>query len=203
MSSTEPSSEVPIACIWKRTASWRSRRRWISAITSPPLAPSRPTVITVISAVAIGSALHAPGLVAMRSKYLAPASRRGTLTAVERDADRGYFPRGESVLRRVHGAKVVGFIYGQRALLLQATQPLAFTGLIANTDGLRAPFARLARTAKTMERIWFGTRAEADAITDRVRRVHSRVSGEISYDAGQIGRASCREGGWVVERGWH
>jgi len=103
---------------------------------------------------------------------------------VVRDTDPGYFPRGESVLRRVHGAKVVGFIYGQRALLLQATQPLAFTGLIANTDGLRAPFARLARTAKTMERIWFGTRAEADQITARVRRAHSRVSGSIDRDAG-------------------
>ena len=103
---------------------------------------------------------------------------------MERDADPGYFPRGESALRRVHGAKVVGFIYGQRALLLQATQPLAFTGLIANTDGLQAPFARLARTAKTMERIWFGSRAEADAITSRVRRAHSRVSGSIEYDAG-------------------
>jgi uncharacterized protein (DUF2236 family) len=103
---------------------------------------------------------------------------------VERDADHGYFPRGESVLRRVHGAKVVGFIYGQRALLLQATHPLAFTGLIANTDGLRAPFARLARTAKTMERIWFGSCAEADAITARVRRAHSRVSGTIDRDAG-------------------
>lgn len=103
---------------------------------------------------------------------------------MERDADHGYFPRGESVLRRVHGAKVVGFIYGQRALLLQATHPLAFTGLIANTDGLRAPFARLARTAKTMERIWFGTCAEADEITARVRRAHSRVSGSIERDAG-------------------
>src|SRR3712207_3213185 len=60
MSSTEPSSEVPIACISKRTASCWSRRRWISAITSPPLAPSRPTVITVISAVAIAAALQAP-----------------------------------------------------------------------------------------------------------------------------------------------
>jgi uncharacterized protein (DUF2236 family) len=103
---------------------------------------------------------------------------------VLRDRDPGYFPRGDSVLRRVHGAKVVGFIYGQRALLLQATHPLAFTGLIANTDGLEAPFGRLARTAKTMERVFFGTREEADRLTARVRRAHSRVSGSIDRPAG-------------------
>ncbi|NLT05968.1 MAG: DUF2236 domain-containing protein, partial [Solirubrobacterales bacterium] len=61
-----------------------------------------------------------------------------------RPGDEGYFPRGESVLRRVHGAKPVGLLYGQRALLMQATHPLAFAGLIANTAGLEAPFQRLA-----------------------------------------------------------
>ena len=100
--------------------------------------------------------------------------------------DRGYFPRGESVLRRVHGARIVGLVYGQRALLLQATDPLAFTGLIANTDGLEAPFRRLARTAKTMERVYFGSRADADEVTARVRRAHSRVSGTIGAPAGPV-----------------
>jgi len=98
--------------------------------------------------------------------------------------DPGYFPRGESVLRRVHGARIVGFVYGQRALLMQATNPLAFTGLVANSDGLDAPFKRLTRTAKTMERVYFGTRDEADCITARVRRAHSRVAGQIDAPAG-------------------
>jgi uncharacterized protein (DUF2236 family) len=97
----------------------------------------------------------------------------------------GYFPRGQSVLRRVHGARIVGVLYGQRALLLQATHPLAFTGLTANTQGLEAPFARLAHTAKTMERIFFGTRAEADRETARVRDLHERVRGHIDEPAGR------------------
>ncbi len=98
--------------------------------------------------------------------------------------DDGYFPRGESVLRRVHGTKAVGVLYGQRALLIQATHPLAFAGLMANTTGLEAPFRRLARTAKTMEQVFFGSRAETDAVTARVRAMHERVSGQLDAPAG-------------------
>lgn len=96
----------------------------------------------------------------------------------------GYFPRGESVLRRVHGERVVGRLYGQRALLLQACHPLAFAGLTANTDGHAAPFRRLAHTAKTMETVFFGTRTEADRQTARVRAMHARVRGSIDDPAG-------------------
>jgi uncharacterized protein (DUF2236 family) len=96
----------------------------------------------------------------------------------------GYFPRGRSVLRRVHGERVVGRLYGQRALLLQACHPLAFAGLTANTHGHDAPFRRLVHTAKTMETVFFGTRAEADRQTARVRAMHARVRGSIEEPAG-------------------
>jgi uncharacterized protein (DUF2236 family) len=99
-------------------------------------------------------------------------------------ADQGYFPRGRSVLRRVHGERAVGVVYGQRALLMQATDPLAFAGLTANTTGLEAPFRRLARTAKTMETVFFGTRAQADRETARVRKLHATVKGAIEEPAG-------------------
>ncbi len=99
--------------------------------------------------------------------------------------DDGYFPRGESVLRRVHGARIVGFTYGQRALLGQATDPLAFTGLMANTQGLDAPFKRLARTAEMMERVYFGDRAGADRTTAVVRRMHAGVRGQLTEPAGR------------------
>jgi uncharacterized protein (DUF2236 family) len=96
----------------------------------------------------------------------------------------GYFPRGRSVLRRVHGERVVGRLYGQRALLLQACHPLAFAGLTANTHGHDAPFRRLVHTAKTMETVFFGTRAGADRETARVRAMHARVRGAIDEPAG-------------------
>jgi uncharacterized protein (DUF2236 family) len=98
--------------------------------------------------------------------------------------DGGHFPRGSSVLRRVHGERIVGILYGQRALLLQATDPLAFAGLTANTTGLEAPFRRLAHTATTMETIFFGTREEADWELTRIRGLHSKVRGRIAEPAG-------------------
>jgi uncharacterized protein (DUF2236 family) len=104
---------------------------------------------------------------------------------VPRSAEEGYFPRRVSVLRRVHGARIVGFTYGQRALLGQATHPLAFAGLMANTEGLDAPFGRLAHTAEMMERVFFGSRAEAEGTTAVVRAMHSRVRGRLKEPAGR------------------
>src|SRR4051794_41778431 len=71
--------------------------------------------------------------------------------------DVGYFPAGESILRRVHEERAVGLLYGQRALLMQATHPVAFTGLVGETGGLDAPFKRLARTAQIMGAVYFGS----------------------------------------------
>jgi uncharacterized protein (DUF2236 family) len=99
-------------------------------------------------------------------------------------ADRGYFPAGESVLRRVHEERAVGLLYGQRALLMQATHPVAFTGLVGETAGLTAPFKRLARTAQIMEVVFFGSRDEADRVTARVRRMHAHVKGTTDRAAG-------------------
>jgi len=90
-------------------------------------------------------------------------------------ADPGYFPAGRSVLRRVHEERIVGVLYGQRALLMQAMHPVAFEGLIGDTKGLDAPFRRLVRTATTMERIYFGSRAQADRVGAAVTRMHERV----------------------------
>src|SRR5687767_2428774 len=53
MSSVDPSSDVPIACIRNRTRSCCRRRRWISAMYSDALASGRPSASTVKSAVAI------------------------------------------------------------------------------------------------------------------------------------------------------
>jgi uncharacterized protein (DUF2236 family) len=89
----------------------------------------------------------------------------------------------DSMLRRVHREYVVAFS-GPRALLMQATHPVAFAGFFAHTGALDEPYERLSRTAKVMDTIAFGPKAEADRMTRRVRAMHRRVRGELSEPQG-------------------
>jgi uncharacterized protein (DUF2236 family) len=98
-------------------------------------------------------------------------------------SDQGYFPRG-TVLRRVHEQRSVGLLYGQRALLIGALHPVNFTGTFLSSRSLDEPWQRLARTGKAFETIFFGTKAEADEVLERVARLHTRVNGEMPEAAG-------------------
>ncbi len=95
-----------------------------------------------------------------------------------------YFPPGRSMARRVHGERPVGLLYGQRALLIGALEPLTYTGTIASTTSGEWPFTRLARTAKIQETVFLGTRAEADQALVAVHRLHERVKGSLPEAAG-------------------
>jgi uncharacterized protein (DUF2236 family) len=95
-----------------------------------------------------------------------------------------YFPPGESMARRVHGERAVGLLYGQRALLIGALEPLTYTGTMLSTKAGEWPFKRLVRTAKAQEAIFLGTKEEADRILARVRNQHDRVAGTLSEAAG-------------------
>jgi uncharacterized protein (DUF2236 family) len=88
-----------------------------------------------------------------------------------------------SVIRRVMGERVVAFS-GARSLLMQAAHPLAVAGLLAHSDSLEEPYERLARTAQVMNAITFGSRAEADRLTARVRAMHRRVRGALPETVG-------------------
>lgn len=98
--------------------------------------------------------------------------------------DEGYFPAGRSVLRRVHSERSVGLMYGQRALMIGALNPLNFVGTYEHTAAKLKPFQRLARTGEAFETIFFGTRVEADRVLGRVARLHKPVEGELTEDAG-------------------
>jgi len=95
-----------------------------------------------------------------------------------------YFPPGRSVARRVPGERSVGLLYGQRALLIGALEPLTYTGTMLSTTSGDRPFERLARTAKIQETILLGTRAEADKALAMVWRLHERVNGTLSEAVG-------------------
>ena len=98
--------------------------------------------------------------------------------------DDGYFPRDRSVLRRVHEERAVGLLYGQRALLIGALQPLNYLGTVMHDHGNRHPFERLAQTGRIFETVFFGSRAEADRGLRHTAAVHTRVRGEIPDAAG-------------------
>ncbi|HEU4462775.1 MAG TPA: oxygenase MpaB family protein [Solirubrobacterales bacterium] len=86
--------------------------------------------------------------------------------------------------RRVHGERSVGLLYGQRALLIGALEPLTYTGTMASTNAGDFPFTRLARTAKIQETVFLGTKAEADRALAAVHRLHERIEGELPEAAG-------------------
>jgi uncharacterized protein (DUF2236 family) len=85
----------------------------------------------------------------------------------------------------VHRETVVG-LSGPRALLMQATHPVAFAGFFAHTGALDEPYDRLARTAQVMNTIAWGTREEADRATARVRAMHRRVRGALAERSGRF-----------------
>jgi uncharacterized protein (DUF2236 family) len=96
----------------------------------------------------------------------------------------GYFPAGTSILRRVHSERAVGLLYGQRALMLGALNPLAFIGTTQRSKAQRSPWKRLTHTAEMFEAVFFGDRAEADKALAFTARLHDRVTGEIPEGAG-------------------
>jgi uncharacterized protein (DUF2236 family) len=100
------------------------------------------------------------------------------------EADQGYFPRGRSMLRRVHEQRIVGLLYGQRGLMVGAVDPVVTVGTFMSSAGAAMPFDRLVRTARVFEAIFFGTRAEADRELARVHRLHRRTTGSLKQDAG-------------------
>jgi uncharacterized protein (DUF2236 family) len=96
----------------------------------------------------------------------------------------GYFTDA-SPLRAVVGHRVTA-LSGPRALLVMAAHPVAFQGFFAHTGALDDPYARLQRTAQVMDAVAFGTRANADRLTRRVRAMHRRVRGELDEPAGRF-----------------
>ena len=96
----------------------------------------------------------------------------------------GYFT-DDSMIRRVQREQVVA-LTGPRALLMQAAHPVAFTGFFLSTGALEDPYKRLRRTAAVLDTITYGTRADADRATARVRAVHRRVRGTLPEPAGRF-----------------
>lgn len=88
------------------------------------------------------------------------------------------------MLRRVQGERLVGLMYGQRALLLGALDARNYVGTAVHSRYRDRPFKRLSATAKMFETVFFGTRSEADRVLAAVHRMHAGVEGELPDDGG-------------------
>jgi uncharacterized protein (DUF2236 family) len=102
----------------------------------------------------------------------------------EPSADHYYFPPGRSMARRVHGERAVGLLYGQRALLIGALEPLTYTATMLSTRSGDHPFERLARTAKIQETVFLGGKDETDEVLAGVHRLHETIEGQLPDAAG-------------------
>jgi uncharacterized protein (DUF2236 family) len=105
-----------------------------------------------------------------------------TVTSISSPRRDSYFG-SRSMIRQVMGERALA-LSGSRALLMQAAHPLAVGGLLAHSDSLDAPYERLARTAQVLDTITFGSRADADRLTARVRAMHRRVRGHLPEAVG-------------------
>ena len=94
----------------------------------------------------------------------------------------GYFT-DDSMLRVIHRERAVA-LSGPRALLMQAAHPLAVAGLLAHYEALDEPYERLARTARVLSTIGYGSKPDADRVAAHVRAMHRRVRGAIKEPVG-------------------
>ncbi len=95
----------------------------------------------------------------------------------------GYFsPDGTA--RRV-SRELALMLGGGRALLLQVAHPLVAAGVAQHSGYRENPWKRLEGTMNAVWAIVFGTRAQADRATRRVRAMHGKVHGRIPAAMGR------------------
>src|SRR3712207_3376656 len=88
--------------------------------------------------------------------------------------DAGLFGPG-SVTWKLHREPIL-LLGGLRSLYLQALNPRAVAG-VAQNSGYRAdPWGRLMRTSAYVGTVVYGTTAQAEEASSRLRRLHSRMT---------------------------
>jgi uncharacterized protein (DUF2236 family) len=117
-----------------------------------------------------------------------PLGRASWITEVDEGDDEGYFGP-ESPTWVVHG-DMPTLVAGIRALLMQTLHPGAMAGVHDWSRYRTDAAGRLAGTIRWIVAVTFGSRAQADRESARVRRFHDRVTGsyldgesEVAYSA--------------------
>jgi uncharacterized protein (DUF2236 family) len=95
----------------------------------------------------------------------------------------GYFPKSSMVVR-VMSKRAVSLTYGQRALVVGATDPVLYLGTAQHTSHRETPWTRLSLTARLFEDVFLGDRATADRALAFTARKHASVVGTTAVDGG-------------------
>ncbi|UVE17053.1 oxygenase MpaB family protein [Pseudomonas sp. LS44] len=86
----------------------------------------------------------------------------------------------DSASWQVHGDFSSMLIGGVSALLLQMLHPLALAGVWDHSNFREDMLGRLRRTGQFISTTTYGSRADAQKLIDRVRRIHDEVSGTLA-----------------------
>ncbi|TDH64494.1 DUF2236 domain-containing protein [Dankookia rubra] len=84
-----------------------------------------------------------------------------------------------SVAWRVHGDVASMMVGGIAGLMLQMLYPAVLAGVWDHSQFRNDLAGRLRRTARFIALTTYGSRAEAEAVIDRVRRIHGHVRGTL------------------------
>ncbi len=97
---------------------------------------------------------------------------------VTRRADGLFGPA--SIAWRVHGDVASMMVGGVAGLLLQMLHPAVLAGVWDHSNFRADMHGRLRRTARFIALTTYGSREEAEAVMDRVRRIHGHVRGTLA-----------------------
>ncbi|VVD99385.1 histidine kinase [Pandoraea horticolens] len=138
--------------------------------TPPPATPLRPAgPVTGVS----GHVRHA---IAMRLVSLTSGPGAPRLNYDTPAGDPGLFGP-DAACWHVHGDFTSMMIGGISALLMQSLHPLAMAGVWDHSTFRQDVIGRLRRTATFIGGTTFGNTADAEALLERVRRIHLKVTG--------------------------
>lgn len=138
--------------------------------TPPPATPLRPAgPIVGVS----GRVRHA---IAMRLVSLTSGPGAPRLNYDTPAGDPGLFGP-DAACWHVHGDFTSMMIGGVSALLMQSLHPLAMAGVWDHSTFRQDVIGRLRRTATFIGGTTFGNTADAEALLERVRRIHLQVTG--------------------------
>lgn len=108
----------------------------------------------------------------------------GTETSREWAEVAGYFGP-QSITWRL-GGEAAMLLGGGRAVLMQLAHPLVAAGVGRYSSYGSDPWGRVGRTIDLMQRMTFGTRAEARLAARAINRLHAHVTGTLAAPSGDL-----------------